>query len=430
MLSLRILYSALFFICSLAILSSPANAKVDLQQLIDQTEEGETLHLPSGIYEGNIVISKEMNIIADEGVILQAKKEREPAIVIEAKDVSIQGLLIRTSGKGVMVRDSENVQVSNLTLEGVHSGIEMYRTKNVKIQNITVTGKDDHYSKKGNGIAMFNCENILVENSEFTSVQDGVYIEHVKDITVQNISVENSRYGTHFMYSENVQAVDNNYTKNVTGLMVMMTKDGLFSNNQIYYQEGFNGTGITFYEVENADIHDNNISGNRVAITIQRTTHLNIHSNIIQMNQTAIESISSDQSNMVTQNYFVGNLVNVRSDMNGVSLQENYYDDYAGIDLDDDGIGDETYVALQSFGQWMVRKPVYQYYVEAPSVVLLNQIDQQTNKAAKQLLVDETPTTNFHTDQNLQFEIHIGQLIVGLILVIGCLIIWRRSVLA
>ena len=64
-----------------------------------------------------------------------------------------------------------------------------------------------------------------------------------------------------------------------------------------------------------------------------------------------------------------------------IHLIENYYDDYSGIDLNDDGIGDESYVALQSFGQWMVGKPVYQYYVESPSVVLLNEIDKQTNKA-------------------------------------------------
>lgn len=429
-LSLRLFYSLLFCICSLALLTNSASAKTDLQQLIDRTEEGETLHLPSGTYEGNVLISKGIEIIADEGVILEAKSPREAAIIIEAKDVSIEGLEIKTVGKGVMIRDSENVQLSDLTLEGVRSGIEMYRTKNIEIQDVKVKGNDDHYSQKGNGVAVFNSENILVRNSRFNTVQDGVYIEHVKEITVQNIFVENSRYGTHFMYSENVQAIDNTYTKNVTGLMVMMTKNGTFSNNRIFYQEGFNGTGITFYEVQNADIFDNDISGNRVAITIQRTTGLNIHSNIIQMNQTAIESIRSDQSNIVSRNYLVGNLVNVRSDMKGVSLKENYYDDYAGIDLDNDGIGDESYVALQSFGQWMVRKPVYQYYVEAPSVVLLNQIDQQTNKAARELLVDETPTTNFNIDKNLEFKIHLWQLIAGIVLVVGCLVIWRRSVLS
>ena len=49
-------------------------------------------------------------------------------------------------------------------------------------------------------------------------MQDGIYFENVDQIQMQENSVENSRYGTHFMYSENAQAIDNTYTKNVTGL--------------------------------------------------------------------------------------------------------------------------------------------------------------------------------------------------------------------
>lgn len=427
---MRIVYSLIFSLLFVFI-TIPVCATTDLQQLIEDSEEGATLQLSSGTYEGNFSINKSITIVADEGVIFKPKEIDEPIItIIGAKDVSIQGLQFVTQGTGVEIKDSEKVQLSDITMTNVNSGIGIYRSKNIDIQNISVTGNDRHYSKKGNGIAAFNSANLIVKNNKFYKVQDGIYIENVKGAIVENNKVEDSRYGTHFMYSEDVQALRNEYVKNVTGLMIMMTKNVTLEQNDVSYQDGFNGTGITLYEVENIDIKDHIISGNRVAISIQKTTGVHIINNILQMNQTAVESIKSDHTNLVEKNYFVGNLVNVRSDMNGIDLKENYYDDYSGIDIDEDGVGEDSYVALQSFGQWMVRKPVYQYYVEAPSVVLLNEIDKQTNKAAKQLLVDETPKTTFETEKNIQFEIHLSQLIVGLVLVIGCLAIWRRSVLS
>ena len=150
--------------------------------------------------------------------------------------------------------------------------------------------------------------------------------------------------------------------------------------------------------------------------------------NTLHMNQTALESIRSDESNIARQNQFVGNLVNVRSDQQGLTLQQNYYDDYSGIDLDDDGIGDEAYVALQSFGQWMVRKPVYQYFIESPSVVLLNTIDKQTNHTTKELLVDTTPQTVINKEQNIALQLDVFQLLSGMLLFVSCVFMYRRSV--
>lgn len=431
MFSLRIVYSLLFSLLTIIIITTPVSATTDIQQLIDNIEEGATLYLQPGTYEGNFSINKAMTIVGEDGVILKPKVQDEPIItIIGAKDVSVKGLQLETKGTGLEIKDSEHILLSDVIMMNVDSGIKIYRSKNVDIQQISVTGNDQHYSKKGNGIAAFNSSNLIVKNNRFNKVQDGIYIENVKGTSVENNKVENSRYGTHFMYSEDVQALHNEYIKNETGLMIMMTKNVMLSQNEVSYQDGFNGTGITLYEVENIDIQEHIISGNRVAISIQKTTGVHIANNILQMNQTAIESIKSDNTNLVVKNYFVGNLVNVRSDMDGIFLKENYYDDYAGIDIDHDGIGEESYVALQSFGQWMVRKPVYQYYVEAPSVVLLNEIDKQTNRGAKQLLVDETPTTIFNVNKKIHFEIHSLQLIIGLFLVIGCVVIWRRSVLS
>lgn len=404
-------------------------AEESLQSMIERTEEGGTLHIPQGTYEGNFVVSKPITITTDEKVVLTSKNNKEPIILVtETKGVSISDVTIKTTGTAIDVKDSVNVKLADINIKGVDSGIKIFRSQQIEIKNNSIVGNDEHYSKKGNGISAYNSRDIRISGNAIESVQDGAYIESVADISIENNKVENSRYGTHFMYSQNAQATNNTYTKNVTGFMVMMTNDVELLNNTITYQDGFNGTGITLYDVQLVNVGNNLIAGNRVAITIQKTTGVSVKSNILQMNQTAIESVKSEQTNLVEKNYFVGNLVNVRSDEIGIHLTNNYYDDYSGIDLNDDGLGEETYVAMQSFGQWMVRKPVYQYYVESPSVVLLNEIDKQTNKGQPTLLVDEEPVVKIDNKQELQISIHYLQLIGGLLVIVGCLIIWRRSV--
>lgn len=403
--------------------------ELDLQTMIDNTK-GDELILHDGDYKANITIQHPIKISADGNVVIKPANPNEPVITIKnTKQVSIEGLQFEGTDKAIQIKDAQSVYLSNLSIQQVNSGIELYRAKNIEIKNTDIIGNEKHYANKGNGISIFNSSHCLVEGNSFNRVQDGVYVEEASDITVRKNQVKNSRYGTHFMYSKNIVVDENNYTKNVTGLMVMMTKNIKLLQNDVSYQEGFNGTGITLYEAKEVQIDENNLAGNRIALTIQKTTGVQVLSNKFQMNQTALESIKSDKSNKASENIFVGNLVNVRSDFLGMTLEKNYYDDYSGIDLDDDGIGDESYIGLQSFGQWMVRKPVYQYYVESPSVVLLNLIDKVTNKTEQNLLIDKTPLTDFHTKKDEEFSINYWQLIAGVILLTGCVIVWRRSVL-
>ena len=150
--------------------------------------------------------------------------------------------------------------------------------------------------------------------------------------------------------------------------------------------------------------------------------------NIFSSNQTAIEFTVADKNNTVTNNDFVGNILNIRSDGSDSRIDKNYYDDYDGNDIDDNGIGDTNYVALQSFGQWMVREPAYQYFIESPAVIMLNQMDKQTNRVETNQLVDSTPmmepTSAFHKE----YAFHLWSFLIGLIMLTGAICLWRKGV--
>ena len=73
----------------------------------------------------------------------------------------------------------------------------------------------------------------------------------------------------------------------------------------------------------------------------------------------------------------------------------------------------------------MVRKPVYQYYVEAPSVVLLNTLDKQLPASAKNILVDKSPVMQLEKQKSKE-DIHWLQLMGGVITIFLLLFIWRK----
>ena len=401
---------------------------LDLQAQIDVAQEGTVIQLEKGVYDGNIVITKPVVLQGVEGTIIKSTADA-PAITIDnTTDVTIRNISIETPGTGMTIRQANDIKLANIQMKNVDAGIKIYNAQHVQGIELTIEGNSQHYAKKGNGIAVYDSESIELLDNDIRSVQDGFYIENVKDITVQGNTVTKSRYGTHFMYSTDGVIRENQYSENVTALMVMMTENIQVEDNTASYQSDFNGTGMTLYDTKAALLQHNQIAGNRVGISIQKSADIQLIDNTLHMNQTALESIRSDESNTARQNQFVGNLVNVRSDQDGLTLQQNYYDDYSGIDLDDDGIGDESYVALQSFGQWMVRKPVYQYFIESPSVVLLNTIDKQTNNTTKELLVDTTPQTAINKENNIALQLDVLQLLSGMVLLVGCVFMYRRSV--
>ena len=399
----------------------------DLQKEMDAAKEGAEIVIPKGRYEGSFTIRKSITLKGSSETELVALGE-EPVIRIEdVQDVVIENLSITTQNKAILANDATGLTLVQLTIRHVHTGIYLQRTKDVLLQNLTITGRDGHYSKKGNGIAIYKSEDVVVENSAIQQVQDGIYIEDVERIAVTNNTVQNSRYGTHFMYTNDADVQKNMFSHNVTGLMIMMTTSLYVARNELVNHADLNGYGMLLFDVQQTQLKNNRIIGNRTGVSLQKSTAIRIEQNDFQMNQTAIEGTQVDDETQVMANQFTGNILTARSDQKGFRLVKNYYDDYSGMDIDMDGKGDTPYVAVSSFGQWMVRKPVYQYFVESPSVTLLTIIDTQINKLEKNVLVDGEPLMVRKQNEVKTKNQDVAQLMVGLFVLFSSVWLWRRG---
>ncbi|WKT76023.1 right-handed parallel beta-helix repeat-containing protein [Lysinibacillus fusiformis] len=419
----RIGWFVLFFLWT----CQTANAEFDLQFAIDQAKPGEIVHIPAGRYQGNFTVKKSIKLQGEKGVELYSQNT-EPALKIDdTANVSVEDIMISAKNKGIVVNEVENLKLIAIEIKDVQVGIHIQRSKHIQLLENKVVGNQLHYAEKGNGIAVFKSEDIAIEHNAIDFVQDGIYVEEVRHINVRQNEVTNSRYGTHFMYSSDVKVLFNSYLHNVTGLMVMMTTDLEIASNTISNHNDFNSYGLLMYDTQQAKVRKNSIRNNRVGVAMQKCSVIQIQENGFQMNQTALEGTKVDNHSIINDNQFTGNILTARSDQQGLRLVRNFYDDYRGIDVAGDGFGDVPYVAVSSFGQWMVRQPVYQFFVASPSVMILTSLDQQVNKTEQNLLVDNEPMLIRHTKEKA-FSINILQFIIGLVVSMSGFWLWKRGV--
>ncbi|QGG53283.1 right-handed parallel beta-helix repeat-containing protein [Lysinibacillus pakistanensis] len=402
-------------------------AEFDIQEAIDAASPGEVIHIPAGHYQGNFVVTKPLTLLGEEGTEF-ISKNNDPALRIEnTVTISISNVELSGKSKAIVASNVDGLELSNIYIKDAYTGVHIQRSKNIHIHDIQVTGSEGHYAEKGNGIAIYKSEDILIENNLIEQMQDGIYVEEVNSIVVQHNNVTQSRYATHFMYTRDAKAFFNNYLSNVTGFMVMMTTGILLENNTVENHSDYNGYGMLLYDVQRASIAKNIIKNNRTGLALQKSSMIQIDTNNFQMNQTAVEGTKVSNNTKASNNSFTGNILTARSDQLGFQLQSNYYDDYTGIDIEGNGYGDIPYVAMSSFGQWMVRQPVYQYFVASPSVVLLTTLDQQINKTESRVLVDHTPrlVTKHEIENN---KLNVIQTLAGLLLLVGSLWLWKRGI--
>jgi len=415
-----IVFSLLFFFVPF---EQQSMAAENLQQLIDEATPNSILQLQNKTYSGPVNITKPITIIGDERTKIDS--ETTGISIQNTENVVLKSLQFKTKKAPITVDDSKSVELTDLQLKIDEEAIHLQNVENALIKNVQIEGiQDVHFSKKPNGMNVFDSSKIHVEGVQIDNIQDGIYFEEVEDVHVSKAQVKNGRYGLHFMYGKQIELTKNTVQHNVTGFTIMVVTDVLVQDNVIEKQLALNSNGIYLYDIERATVSNNVIKENTVATVWNNVRDTTFTENIFQSNGTVVEGTKSPTV-LVENNQFLGNILTARSDKNGFVLQKNHYDDYSGYDFNNDGYGDTPYQSYTSFGQWMVRKPVYQYYVEAPSVTLLNTLDKQLPASAKNILVDTSPVMQIE-EQTTQRQMNWLQLIGGAAAIFLLLFIWRK----
>lgn len=269
--------------------------------------------------------------------------------------------------------NKKGLSPENFTNKGQPGQIILYNCSNSQIKNVNI-------SNTTNGMITHYCFNISIEGSEiFNCTMNGIDIRHCDNQTISNNSFKSNFYnGLNILRSHNNTLTENEFISNMEGISMGFCNRNIILQNEFkdhLESDGYGGTGLDLYESFFNLISGNNVYNNTKNGIILRAgydyksnynviignnlsynggnglnvegNYNSISGNIINYNNEGIDIEENSLSNYIFSNIFNNNNLNARDD--GVNNNwdynqiGNYWDDYIGYDIDDDGIGEDPY---------------------------------------------------------------------------------------
>ena len=394
----------LFVMCNVSankITVGKDKAITTLRQGIKEAKNGDTILLNKGIYrEGNIIINKAIYLIGFDSPVLDGENKNE-ILTLTGKNIVIKGIHFANAGYSSMndyaaikIIDATNVVIENNNFKNTFFAIHVANTTHSVIKNNTIKGNDKSEHLSGNGIHLWKCANMSVENNSIQGHRDGIYFEFVTQSTIQkNLSEKNIRYGLHFMFSHDNSYLGNIFKNNGAGVAVMYTKNVRMENNVFEKNWGPSAYGILLKDISNSHIRNNKFIQNTVAIHMEGSSRIEIESNIFKENGWAIKVQASCDDNAFHHNNFYGNSFDVATNgtMTLNKFYNNHWDKYDGYDMNKDGIGDVPYHPVTMYSMIVEQNPNSLLLLRSFIVSLLDKAEKAIPSLTPENLIDDKP---------------------------------------
>lgn len=357
----------------------------DLQARLDAAPAGAVLCLAPGSYRGPFRIDRTLHVWGPLDAVLLSNGAGT-TVRISGAGASLRGLTVDGSGGRFDTTDAAVLVSGNgVHVEGVHVRNAVFGILVEKAREVVLRGNDvlgvggEAYGLRGDGIRLWETRDSVVEANRVRQARDMVVWYSSGNVVRDNL-VTTSRYGTHFMYSHDNHVEGNRYFANIVGVFIMYSRNITFSHNVIAGSLGAAGVGIGVKESGNLTVTDNvlvrNTTGAYLETTpLQQTDHNLFARNVFRLGSTGVVFHSSPARNTFRDNDFRDNSAQVAveggGDASGVSWETNFFDDYAGYDMDGDGFGDVAY-ELRSLTADIVRHyPALSFFRGAPALGLV-----------------------------------------------------------
>ncbi len=329
-------------------------------------------------------------------------------------------------GQGIRLNNVNNGKLDTVTTFDHYHGIQVIGDNNEIVDSISY---DNRY-----GIEVRGTNNLISGNSVYDNQNDGIKLSSYGNNTIDSNSAWFNDVGISLVGEGNDNVTNNLIHDNTAvGISFYLSSDSLAANNTVYKNGNGISSNSNNNEYNGNEIYDNLATGiyisgrdniikdneirNNTNNGIYVNEYNNISNNIITKNQNNGISVEgdnnifnntitrngnnglyiSDGGNIIFENKFLNNsqigvlvttwsstfynntflINNINAmdngsssawDLNGVG---NYWDDYLGDDLNDDGIGDSPYNISGSAGS-QDNYPIWEDGDDVPPDILIN----------------------------------------------------------
>jgi len=331
-----------------------------IKEAVYLAKDGDTVLVKKGVYKERLInVNKAIHIIGVDYPIVDGENKTESIFAIKADNFSISGFKFINVGMSytkeiaaIFSSNCTNFVIKDNIMENVFYGFILQRAKYGVIQNNRISGESVDETSSGNGIHVWKCTNIRIEQNTISGMRDGIYLEFVNNSHISNNKSEkNIRYGLHFMFSNHNEYHHNEFKKNGAGVAVMFSKFIKMHHNTFHYNWGTASYGLLLKEINDAEIIDNVFEQNTIGINIDGCNRINYKNNHFIRNGWALKFTGGCYTNIFEFNNFLHNAFDLsyNSKLNDNKFEANYWSDYTGYDLNKDGIGDIPFRPVKLF---------------------------------------------------------------------------------
>ncbi len=338
-----------------------------IKETIALAQPFDTIWIQKGTYrEFEILVDKPLHIKGIDYPVIDGEKKGE-IFRITSDDVTLDGLFVINVGvsytkdnAAIRVVQSKDFLIQHMVLEQLFFGIYLEKSSHGKVYHNRIIGDAVDEYNSGNGIQLWYSSDVEVSKNHVQGTRDGIYLEFSDQITItDNVSMDNLRYGLHFMFSNNDTYTNNTFENNGAGVAVMFSKFITMKNNTFKKNWGTAAYGMLLKEINDAEISGNTFEENTIGINIEGSNRIKYIDNDFIGNGWAIRVIGACYTNSFKGNNFLYNSFDIsyNSKLNDNVFEGNFWSSYTGYDLDKDGIGDVPYRPVKLFSYVVNRTP-------------------------------------------------------------------------
>ncbi len=403
---------AVYLLCLNISLVANAADLPRFQDLVDAAEPNSTLIPPPGVYAGPVVLDYPLTIDGKSKVTIDGGGEGS-IIYVDTDGAVLKNLRLTNSGNshndidaGVQVRGNFNVIKDNV-IDDCLFGIDMQQSNHNIVRRNRISSKDVELGVRGDSVRLWYSFNNKITDNIIRHSRDMV-VWYSADNTIARNDARHGRYSLHFMYSRFNDVDSNYYENNSVGIFLMYSDSVVIRNNYIAYANGPTGMGVGFKETSDVEIFDNQILYCATGIYIDVSPYdpeatNRIHDNVIAYTSIAIDFLNDWTGNIFDSNSFMNNQIQISvaggKTANRNSWNNNYWDDYEGFDLDNDGIGDTAYEQFGYADRIWMDVPVARFFQGTPVMAVIDFLERLAPFSTPDLLVrDESPAMSAKTD--------------------------------
>ncbi len=380
---------------------SPIGSTKTITAAISLASDYDTILIKPGEYsEGNIFVDKKLTIIGENFPVVDGRGDGE-IFTVTSNDVHISGLLIKNSGisyleenAGIKLNEVRNCSIMNNKFINNFFAVYLAKSADCIISNNYIEGERKREANSGNGIHLWYCRDITIENNKIFNHRDGIYFEFVRNGKIfNNHSERNLRYGLHFMFSDSCEYTNNTFENNGAGVAVMYTKNVLMFENHFLRNWGAASYGILLKDISDSRIEKNIFDENSIGLYMEGCSRVTIEKNNFSKNGWALKLMANSMDNYFYDNNFVANSfdISTNSRQNFNTFEKNYWAEYDGYDLDKDGYGDVPFRPVTMFSMMIESHPTSLVLLHSLFIDILNIAESIIPAITPEALTDSNP---------------------------------------